>query len=77
MTDNLEYMDHLIELGIRNGFGDDMVKISGVKLALDSMGSMGNAATYARAPKLSIDNPVRFGVESKAYPSSSRITRLL
>jgi len=46
MTDNLEYMDHLIALGIRRGFGDDVVRINGVKLALDSMGSMGNAATY-------------------------------
>ena len=46
MTNNLEYMDHVIALGIRNGFGDDVLKISGVKLALDSMGSMGNAATY-------------------------------
>jgi predicted amidohydrolase YtcJ len=46
MTDNLEYMDHLIALGIRGGFGDDHIRINGVKLALDSMGSMGNAATY-------------------------------
>ena len=46
MTSNLEFMDHAIALGIQNGFGDDMLKISGVKLALDSMGSMGNAATY-------------------------------
>ena len=46
MTDNLEYMDHLIALGVRGGFGDDLIRISGVKLALDSMGSMGNAATY-------------------------------
>jgi len=43
MTDNLEYMDHLIALGVRGGFGDDLIRISGVKLALDSMG---NAATY-------------------------------
>jgi hypothetical protein len=46
MTNNLDYMDHLIALGIRKGFGDDFITISGVKLALDSMGSMGNAATY-------------------------------
>jgi predicted amidohydrolase YtcJ len=46
MTDNLEYMDHLIALGVKGGFGDDLIRISGVKLALDSMGSMGNAATY-------------------------------
>ncbi len=46
MTDNLGNMDHLIALGIRGGLGDDMIRISGVKLALDSMGSMGNAATY-------------------------------
>lgn len=46
MTDNLEYMEHLIALGIRTGLGDDLIRISGVKLALDSMGSMGNAATY-------------------------------
>ncbi|HUS77248.1 MAG TPA: amidohydrolase family protein, partial [Patescibacteria group bacterium] len=28
------------------GFGDDMLKVSGVKFALDSMGTMGTAATY-------------------------------
>jgi predicted amidohydrolase YtcJ len=58
MTDNLEYMDHLIDLGIRNGFGDDFVKICGVKLALDSMGSMGNAATY----EPSTGNPDSLGI---------------
>jgi predicted amidohydrolase YtcJ len=58
MTDNLEYMDHLIALGIRNGLGDDMVKISGVKLALDSMGSMGNAATYEPCT----GNPGKLGI---------------
>jgi len=46
MTNNLEFMDHAIALGLEEGLGDDMLKISGVKLALDSMGSMGNAATY-------------------------------
>ncbi len=46
MTNNLDFMDHAIALGIEEGLGDDMLKISGVKLALDSMGSMGNAATY-------------------------------
>ncbi len=58
MVDNLEYMDHVIELGIMNGFGDDMVKISGVKLALDSMGSMGNAATYEPCT----GNPGKLGI---------------
>jgi predicted amidohydrolase YtcJ len=46
MTNNLTFMDHALALGLEEGFGDDMLKISGVKLALDSMGSMGNAATY-------------------------------
>lgn len=58
MTDNLDYMDHLIALGIRNGFGDDLLKISGVKLALDSMGSMGNAATYEPCT----GNPGKLGI---------------
>ena len=58
MTDNLEYMDHLTALGIRKGFGDDMVQISGVKLALDSMGSMGNAATYEPCT----GNPGKLGI---------------
>ena len=58
MTDNLDYMDHLIALGIRRGFGDDKVRINGVKLALDSMGSMGNAATY----EPSTGNPNSLGI---------------
>ncbi len=58
MTDNLDYMDHLIALGIRRGFGDDTVRIQGVKLALDSMGSMGNAATY----EPSAGNPDSLGI---------------
>ncbi|MBD3205559.1 amidohydrolase family protein [Candidatus Bathyarchaeota archaeon] len=58
MTDNLDYMDHLVALGIRRGFGDDKVRINGVKLALDSMGSMGNAATY----EPSTGNPGSLGI---------------
>jgi predicted amidohydrolase YtcJ len=58
MTNNLDYMDHLTELGIRSGFGDDFIRISGVKLALDSMGSMGNAATY----EPSKGNPESLGI---------------
>jgi len=58
MTNNLDYMDHLIALGIKTGLGDDFIRISGVKLALDSMGSMGNAATY----EPSTGNPDSLGI---------------
>jgi predicted amidohydrolase YtcJ len=58
MTNNLDYMDHLIALGIRNGLGDDFIRLSGVKFALDSMGSMGNAATY----EPSTGNPDSLGI---------------
>ena len=58
MTNNLDYMDHLIALGIRNGLGDEFIKVSGVKFALDSMGSMGNAATY----EPSTGNPDSLGI---------------
>ena len=58
MTNNLDYMDHLIALGIRTGLGDDFIRISGVKFALDSMGSMGNAATY----EPSTGNPDSLGI---------------
>jgi len=46
MAPNLDNMDHVIALGLRNGFGDDVIRLCGVKLALDSMGTMGTAATY-------------------------------
>jgi predicted amidohydrolase YtcJ len=43
---NLDTHEHVLALGLRRGFGDDMLRLSGIKFALDSMGTMGTAATY-------------------------------
>ena len=58
MAPNLDTMDHVIALGLRSGFGDDMIRLQGVKLALDSMGTMGTAATY----KPCTGNPDSLGI---------------
>ena len=42
----LDTYKHVLALGLMKGFGDDMLKVSGIKFALDSMGTMGTAATY-------------------------------
>ncbi|MBN1682320.1 amidohydrolase [Candidatus Bathyarchaeota archaeon] len=43
---NMDTLDHLLALGFKRGFGDNKIKLCGVKFALDSMGTMGTAATY-------------------------------
>lgn len=58
MAPNLDTMEHVIALGLRSGFGDDMIRLQGVKLALDSMGTMGTAATY----KPCTGNPDSLGI---------------
>ncbi len=46
MAPNTENYEHVLALGLMEGFGDDMLRLSGIKFALDSMGTMGTAATY-------------------------------
>ena len=43
---HVDNYEHVIALGLMEGFGNDMLRLSGIKFALDSMGTMGTAATY-------------------------------
>jgi predicted amidohydrolase YtcJ len=43
---HVDNYEHVIALGLMGGFGNDMLRLSGIKFALDSMGTMGTAATY-------------------------------
>lgn len=50
----VEFMEHIIELGLQTGFGDDMVKIGGIKILTDgSLGARTAALTkpYGDEPK--------------------------
>lgn len=46
MAPHVDNYENVLALGLMGGFGNDMLRLSGIKFALDSMGTMGTAATY-------------------------------
>ena len=51
--------EHLLGSGLRSEFGDEWLKLGGVKLSLDGSGAFGNAMTYDDYP----DNPGYRGLQ--------------
>jgi predicted amidohydrolase YtcJ len=43
-------LEHLLGLGLRSGLGDDMLRLSGMKLSVDGSLSVGNAVIYEPYP---------------------------